>query len=45
MTDTAEFTQVQTLLVSEEEDGLRLDRWFKRRFPALALSHLSKMMR
>ena len=45
MTGTAELTQVQTLLVSEEEDGLRLDRWFKRRFPALSLSHLSKMMR
>lgn len=36
---------VQTLTVSEDEAGLRLDRWFKRRFPALALSHLAKICR
>ncbi|ATQ67386.1 MULTISPECIES: RluA family pseudouridine synthase [Methylosinus] len=36
---------VQTLTVTEDEAGLRLDRWFKRRFPALALSHLAKICR
>ncbi|MBU3887857.1 RluA family pseudouridine synthase [Methylosinus sporium] len=38
-------TPVQTLIVEEDEAGLRLDRWFKRRFPALALSHLAKICR
>jgi 23S rRNA pseudouridine955/2504/2580 synthase len=38
-------TAVQTLTVTEDEAGLRLDRWFKRRFPALALSHLAKICR
>lgn len=38
-------TPVQTLTVTEDEAGLRLDRWFKRRFPALALSHLAKICR
>lgn len=36
---------MQTLTVAEDETGLRLDRWFKRRFPALALSHLAKICR
>ena len=36
---------VQTFEVSEDEDGLRLDRWFKRRVPALSLSHLNKIVR
>ncbi len=34
-----------TILVEAEEDGLRLDRWFKRRFPALAHGHLEKLLR
>jgi len=36
---------VQTAIVTEDEAGMRLDRWFKRRFPALALSHLAKICR
>ncbi len=36
---------VQTYEVSEDEDGLRLDRWFKRRVPSLSLSHLNKIVR
>jgi 23S rRNA pseudouridine955/2504/2580 synthase len=36
---------VQTLIVSEDESGLRLDRWFKRRLPTLSLSHLNKIVR
>jgi 23S rRNA pseudouridine955/2504/2580 synthase len=31
--------------VSEDEAGMRLDRWFKRRFPDLPLSHLNKIVR
>jgi len=38
-------TGVQTLTVEPEEAGMRLDRWFKRRFPGLALSHLAKIAR
>jgi 23S rRNA pseudouridine955/2504/2580 synthase len=41
----AEKDRVSTQVVSEDEAGLRLDRWFKRRFPALALSHLAKICR
>ena len=36
---------VQHLGVTEDEDGMRLDRWFKRRIPTLALSHLAKICR
>ena len=36
---------VQTLIVTEDEDGMRLDRWFKRRLPKLSLSHLNKICR
>lgn len=36
---------VTTTLVTEEEAGLRVDRWFKRRYPTLALSHLAKICR
>ena len=33
------------LVVEADEDGMRLDRWFKRRLPGLALSHLAKIVR
>ena len=36
---------VQTLIVTEDEAGMRLDRWFKRRIPTLSLSHLNKITR
>ncbi len=36
---------VQNLTVTEDEDGMRVDRWFKRRAPTLALSHLAKICR
>ncbi|MGB8278368.1 MAG: RluA family pseudouridine synthase [Methylovirgula sp.] len=35
----------QTLQVTEDEEGMRLDRWFKRRLPSLSLSHLNKIVR
>jgi len=28
-------SNVAQLEITEEEDGIRLDRWFKRRFPSL----------
>ncbi|NQV99070.1 MAG: RluA family pseudouridine synthase [Rhodospirillales bacterium] len=37
--------QVQTLEVSPAEDGMRLDRWFKVRFPQLGHGKLQKMLR
>ncbi|MEJ0093279.1 MAG: RluA family pseudouridine synthase [Methylocella sp.] len=36
---------VETFQVSEDEEGMRLDRWFKRRIPSLSLSHLNKIVR
>jgi 23S rRNA pseudouridine955/2504/2580 synthase len=36
---------VVALSVTDDEAGLRLDRWFRRRYPALALSHLAKLCR
>jgi 23S rRNA pseudouridine955/2504/2580 synthase len=38
-------TGVQTLAVSPEEAELRLDRWFRRRFPGLGHGRLSKLLR
>lgn len=36
---------VTHLIVTENEDGMRVDRWFKRRLPELSLSHLNKIVR
>jgi 23S rRNA pseudouridine955/2504/2580 synthase len=36
---------VTLLTVTEDEAGLRIDRWFRRRYPTLALSHLAKICR
>lgn len=38
-------TGVQILAVTDDEEGMRLDRWFRHRFPALGLSHLNKIVR
>ncbi len=38
-------TGVRTLEVAADEQGLRLDRWFKRRFPGLAHGRLEKLLR
>jgi len=34
-----------TVQVSLDEDGIRLDRWFKRRYPALTHGRLEKLLR
>lgn len=36
---------VQTLTVADDEADLRLDRWFKRRFPLLGHGRLEKLLR
>ena len=36
---------VSSAIVTEDEAGLRLDRWFKRRVPTLTLAHLAKICR
>ena len=36
---------VTLLTVTADEAGLRVDRWFRRRYPTLALSHLAKICR
>lgn len=36
---------VQTRKVKPDEEGMRLDRWFKTHFPDLSFSHLQKLLR
>jgi 23S rRNA pseudouridine955/2504/2580 synthase len=36
---------VAQLAVTEEEDGVRLDRWFKRHYPAMTHGRLEKLLR
>lgn len=36
---------VETLIVTSDEDGMRLDRWFRHRVGDLTLSHLNKIVR
>ena len=36
---------VEILAVAEDEAGQRLDRWFRRRFPALGHGRLEKLLR
>ena len=36
---------VQEFAVTAEEEGLRLDRWFRRRFPALGHARLERLLR
>lgn len=38
-------SQVQTIEVAEDEADLRLDRWFRRRFPDLGHGRLEKLLR
>lgn len=38
-------TPIQTLIVAPDEDGLRLDRWFKAHYPGLGFTHLQKLLR
>ncbi len=36
---------VENFIVGDDEAGMRLDRWFKRRLPTLPLAHLNKIVR
>lgn len=45
MTDAAPAREVKTLYVAEAEDGIRLDRWFKRRWPHLSHIQIEKLAR
>jgi 23S rRNA pseudouridine955/2504/2580 synthase len=36
---------VETRAVVADEDGMRLDRWFRRHYPALGHGHLEKLLR
>jgi len=38
-------SSIETVLVGKEEDGIRLDRWFKQRHPDLSHGHLEKLLR
>ncbi|MGI8840778.1 MAG: RluA family pseudouridine synthase [Caulobacteraceae bacterium] len=37
--------EIRTLAVSEAEDGMRLDRWLRRRWPHLGQAHIHKLAR
>ena len=37
--------EVKTLYVDKGEEGVRLDRWFKRRYPTLTHGRLEKLLR
>jgi len=41
----AEATKVQTVTVSRDEDGMRVDRFFEARFPGLSFSHIQRIIR
>ncbi len=45
MTDAPAPREVKTLYVAEAEDGIRLDRWFKRRWPHLSHIQIEKLAR
>uniref|UniRef100_UPI0035B21DB5 RluA family pseudouridine synthase n=1 Tax=Brevundimonas sp. TaxID=1871086 RepID=UPI0035B21DB5 len=45
MTDAPPTREVKTLYVAEAEDGIRLDRWFKRRWPHLSHIQIEKLAR
>ena len=36
---------VEAMSVGDDEDGIRLDRWFKMHFPAIKHGHLQKLLR
>ena len=38
-------TGVETRTVTRDEDGMRLDRWFKAHYPGLGFGHLQKLVR
>ena len=38
-------SKVQKIIVTEDEDGIRLDRWFKRHFPVLGHGRMEKLLR
>src|SRR5512138_1945582 len=38
-------SKLQTSKVEEDEAGIRLDRWFKRHFPAISHGQLEKLLR
>jgi 23S rRNA pseudouridine955/2504/2580 synthase len=42
---TSAGTRVQTVTVSGDEDGMRLDRFFEARYPGLSFSHIQRIIR
>ena len=38
-------SSVQTVTVKDDEDGMRLDRFFEARFPGLSFSHIQRIIR
>jgi 23S rRNA pseudouridine955/2504/2580 synthase len=42
---SGEATKVQTLTVTPDESGMRVDRFFEARFPGLSFSHIQRIVR
>lgn len=38
-------SEVVTRIVSNDDDGMRIDRWFRQHYPTLSHGHLQKMLR
>src|SRR5437868_2224208 len=38
-------SMAETLLIESDDDGARLDRWFRRHYPALTHGRLEKLLR
>ena len=43
--DLLEAVKVQTVSVTPDEDGMRVDRFFESRFPGLSFSHIQRIIR
>ena len=43
--DRADSVSVEAVSVDQDDDGIRLDRWFKRHYPALGHGPLEKLLR
>src|SRR5580700_3973004 len=41
----ARFEMAETVRIETDDDGARLDRWFKRHYPALGHGRLEKLLR
>ena len=41
----AKADKVETIAVRRDEDGMRVDRWFRTHFPSVGYTYLQKLLR